>query len=50
MFLQRLGMKEVEERDDWTPHWQELFDVLKYLNKLAFVEQQCWKVTQYKRP
>jgi hypothetical protein len=50
MFIQRLGMKEVEERDDWTDRWQELFDVLKYLNKLAFVEQQCWKVTQYKCP
>jgi hypothetical protein len=48
MFLQRLAMREIKEQDDWTPYWEELFEALKCLKKLASVEDQCWTITQYK--
>jgi hypothetical protein len=48
MFLQRLAMRETKEQDDWTPYWEELFDALKHDKKIVFVEEQCWKITQYK--
>jgi hypothetical protein len=49
-FLQRLAMEKDGQDDELTKHWRKLFSALKDRNKLDIIEQQCWDVTEYRRP